>query len=178
MLVQNLRALSALYVRKMKSKFIKLSAGKNQHFTNQHFTSKLYKFLEDKWTYPYINQLQSFVQTIISRVNRITKLAPNKVTKKDVPHLISLIFNDSANLVRRPKFDVGDFVRISKADPPFRKGYKQTFTNEVFEIYDIPTTNPPTYSLIDKSQKPVKGKFQELELDKVRDNSSEITTHE
>ena len=76
-------------------------------------------------------------------------MALNKVTKKDVPYLISIIFNTSAKLVRRPKFYVGDFVQISKADLPFRKGYKQTFTNEVFEIYDIPTTNPPTYSLID-----------------------------
>ena len=98
--------------------------------------------------------------------------------KKDVPYLISLIFDDSANLVRRPKFSVGDFVGISKADLPLRKGYKQTFTNEVFEIYDIPTTNPPTYSLIDATQEPVKRKFYELESVKVRDNSSEITRHE
>ena len=86
------------------------------------------KYLEDKWTYSYVNQLKSFVQTIISRVNRVTKLESNKVTKKDVPYLISL------NLVRRPKFYIGDFVRISKADLLFRKGYKQTFTNKVFEI--------------------------------------------
>ena len=122
--------------------------------------------------------MQSFVQAINSRVNRKTKLAPNKVTKKDVPYLISLIFNTSAKLVRRPKFYLGDFVRISKADLPFRKGYKQTFTNEVFEIYDIPTTNSPTYSLIDAIQEPVKGKFYELELIKVSDNSIEITKHE
>ena len=138
----------------------------------------IYKYLEDKWTYSYINQLQSFVQTINTRVNRVTKLAPNKVTKKDVPYLISLIFDASTKLFRRPKFYVRDFVRISKADLHFRKGYKQTFTNEVFEIYDIPTTNPPTYSLIDASHEPVKRKFYELELVKVRDNSGEITKHE
>ena len=103
-----------------------------------------------------INQLQSFVQTINSRVNRVTNLAPNKVTKKDVLYLISLIFDASTKLVRRQKFYVGDFVRISKADLPFRKGYKQIFTNEIFEIHDIPTTNPPTYSLIGATQEPVK----------------------
>ena len=140
--------------------------------------SLIYKYLEDKWTYSYINQLQSFVQTINSRVNRVTKLAPNKVKKKDVPYLLSLIFNRSAKIVRRPKFYVGDFVRISKADFPFRKEYEQTLTNEVFEIYAIPTTNPPTYSLIDASQEPLKGKFYELEFVKVRDNSSEITEYE
>ena len=104
-------------------------------------------------------------------------MAPNKVTKKDIPYLISLIFNTSAKLVRRQNFYNGDFVRLSKADLPFRKGYKQTFTNEVFEIYDIPTTNLSNYSLIDASQEPVKGKFYELELVKLRENSSEITKH-
>ena len=138
----------------------------------------IYKYLEYKWTYSYINQLQSFVQTINSRVNKVTKIAPNKVTKKDVPYLISLIFNTSAKLVRRPNFYVRDFVRISKAYLPFRKGYKQTFTNNVFEIYDIPTKIPPTYSLIDATQEPVIGKFYELELVKVRYNSGEITKHE
>ena len=113
-----------------------------------------------------------------SRVNRVTNLAPNKVTKKDVPYLISLIFDASTKLVCRPNFYVGDFVRISKADLPFRKGYKQTITNEVFEIYDIPTTSPPIYSLIDATQEPVKGKFYELELVKFRDNSSQIKKHE
>ena len=115
-----------------------------------------------------IRSLKSFVQTNNSRVIRVTKLAPNKVTKKAVSYLLSLTFNASATLVRQPKFYVGDFVRISKADLPFRKGYKQTFTNEVFEIDDIPTTNPLTYSLVDASQEPVKGKFYELELVKVR----------
>ena len=100
------------------------------------------------------------------------------MTKKDIPYLISLILDASTKLVRRPKFYVGDLLRISKPDLPFRKGYKQTFTNEVFEIYDIHTTNPPTYSLIDATQEPVKEKFYELELVKVRDNSSEITKHD
>ena len=91
---------------------------------------------------------------------------------------MSLIFNTSAKLVRRAKLYVGDFVRLSKEDLPFRKGCKQTFTNKVFEIYDIPTTNHPTYILIGASQEPVKGKFYKLELVKVRDNSSEITKNE
>ena len=50
---------------------------------NRHLLRNLiYKYLEDKWTYSYTNQLQSFVQNINSRVNRVTKMAPNKVTQK------------------------------------------------------------------------------------------------
>ena len=62
-----------------------------------------YKYLEEKWTYSYINQLQSFVKTINTRINRVTKLTPNKVTKKDVPDMISFILNASAKLVCRTK---------------------------------------------------------------------------
>ena len=35
-----------------------------------------------KWTYHYISKLSQFVSTIKSRVNLVTKLAPNKVYKE------------------------------------------------------------------------------------------------
>ena len=73
----------------------------------------------------------------------------------------------SQRLVRRPNLYVGDFVRIAKIDLPFRKGYKQSFTDEVFEIFDIPTRNPPTYNLIDGDKEPIEGKFYEPELIRV-----------
>ena len=48
----------------------------------------IYRYVEEKWTDSYIDKLDQFVNTINSRVNRVTKLAPNKVTKKDVPRLV------------------------------------------------------------------------------------------
>ena len=129
--------------------------------------SLIYKYLEDKWTYSYIGKLQDFVNTLNSRPNRVFKLAPNKVTKKDVPRLISFRAEQSLKLVCRPKLYVGDFVRIAKIDIPFRKGYKQSFTDEVFEIFDIPTRNPSTYNLIDADREPIDGKFYEPELIRV-----------
>ena len=126
--------------------------------------SIIYKYLEFEWTNSYIDKLQSFVQTINSRVNRVTKLAPNKVTRKHVPALVSLIANSSSKLVQKPKFYVGDYVRIAKTDLPFRKGYKQIFTDEVFDVVAIPTVNPPTYSLIDAEKEEISGKFYEKEL--------------
>ena len=40
----------------------------------------MYKHMENKWTYHYI-ELSQFVNTSNSRVNRVTKLAPNKETR-------------------------------------------------------------------------------------------------
>ena len=39
----------------------------------------IYKHLEYKWTWKYVDRLDDFVKIINSRVNRVTKLPPNKV---------------------------------------------------------------------------------------------------
>ena len=39
----------------------------------------------------------------------------------------------------KPKFEIGDRVRISKIDFPFQKGNKPQFTGELFEISSIST---------------------------------------
>jgi len=125
----------------------------------------IYKHLEEKWSYTYLPHLQDFVRTINTRVNRVTKLAPAKVTKKHTAHLISL--TSGVNQLRKAKLKVGETVRIAKEDIAFKKGYKQNFTDELFEIVGIPTLNPPTYQLIDEDGEEILGKFYESELVKV-----------
>ncbi len=46
-------------------------------------------------------------------------------------------------------------MRIAKKDLLFRKGYKQTYTNEDFETQKVATLNPPTYNLIDTNQEEI-----------------------
>ena len=128
----------------------------------------IYRYLEEKRTYSYLDKLDSFVKTIISRVNRTIKIAPNKVTKKDVPRLLSLIANTTFS--QKPKFFVGDLVRILKKEETFGKGYKQSFTDEIFQISSIPELNPPTYSLIDTDKEIIQGKFYQPEFQLVRES--------
>ena len=132
---------------------------------NRSLKNITYRYLEEKWTYSYLDKLDSFVKTINSRVNRTIKLAPNKVMKKDVPRLVSLIANTTFS--QKPKIFVGDLVRIMKKEETFGKGYKQSFTDE---ISSIPTLNPPTYSLIDTEKEIIQGKFYQPELQLVRES--------
>ena len=67
----------------------------------------------------------------------------------------------------KPTFKVGDRVRISKYDLPFRKGYKKQFTREVFEIVAIATRKPPTYTNKDEQGEVIQNKFYQKELIKV-----------
>ena len=121
----------------------------------------IYKSLEQKWTWTYIEDLPQFVNTRNSRVNRVTHLAPNKVFKKHEPTLISLAINTT---MYKPKYEKGDLVRIAKHDEKFRRGYKQNYTDEVFSIFKIATVSPPTYNLIDANNVMIEVKFYEPEL--------------
>ena len=67
----------------------------------------------------------------------------------------------------KPKFKVGDRVRISKYDLPFRKGYKPQFTKKVFEIVSISSKKHPTYTIKDEQDEIIRCKFYQKELIKV-----------
>ena len=71
---------------------------------------------------------------------------------------------------QKPKFYIGDFVRIVKKEETFGKVYKQSFTDEVFEIASIPTLHPRTYSLINADKEVIQGKFYQPELKLVRES--------
>ena len=59
------------------------------------FTQKYYLQV-----YHYMNKLQSFVNTIGSRVTGLTKLAPNNVSRKHVPHLCPLAAEKLKEFIR------------------------------------------------------------------------------
>ena len=72
-------------VEKNGIKTYRTESEKNRFCREEHSITKkslIYKYLEDKWSYSFIDKLQDFVNPIISRTNRVIKLAPNKVTKK------------------------------------------------------------------------------------------------
>ena len=81
----------------------------------------------------------------------MTGLAPKEVSDKDVPHFL-WVSNKSTKQLRVPKFRAGDFVRVSKENFPFKKGYKQNYTDEIFQSEKIATLNPPTYNLLDSAK--------------------------
>ena len=121
----------------------------------------IYRYLGEKWTWNYIKELPNFVNIINSRVNRVTRLAPNKVFRKHEPFLISIALDNNKY---KPRFEEGDLVRIAKPDDTVRKPYTQNYTDEVFTVLRLATTSPPTYNLIDANNVKILGKFYEPEL--------------
>ena len=80
----------------------------------------LYSYMED-YGYKFIHKSPQFIATMNSRNNRSTDMKPNHVKNSD---FMSILYSKPLREYKKPKFGIGDRVRISKYDLPFKKGYK------------------------------------------------------
>ena len=103
--------------------------------------------------------MQQFVSTLNCRKNR--SIGKSLIGKSQY---LSILYNKSFKKYTKPKFTIGDRVRISKNDIPFQKGYKPQFTDEIFEISVISTKKPPTYIIKDLQKEEILGKIYEKVL--------------
>ena len=113
--------------------------------------------------YKYIRNLSQFV-TLKSRRNCSTDLIPKNVKNSD---FLSILYSKPLREFRKPKFENGDRVPISKCDLPFRKSHRPQFTKKVFEIVAISSRKLPTYTIKDEQDEIIRGTIYQKELIKV-----------
>ena len=99
-------------------------------------------------------------------INRSIGKSPRDVKNTD---FLSILYNKPLTRYKKLKFKVGDRVRLSKNDIPFRKGYKPQFTDEMFKISAVSTKKPPTYIIKVLDKEEILEKFYEKELRKCSD---------
>ena len=114
--------------------------------------------------YKYIHKLTQFVTTINSRSNCLIDLIPKNVKTSD---FLSILYSKPLGEFRKPQFKIGNRVRISKNDLPFRKGHRPQFIKEVYEIVAISSRKLPTYTIKDEQDEIIRGKFYQKKLVKV-----------
>ena len=71
---------------------------------------------------------------------------------------LSILYSKPLREFKKPKFKVGDRVRISKFGLSFRKGYKPQFT-KVFKIVANSSRKPPTYTIKAEQDEIIRGNF-------------------
>ena len=131
--------------------------------TIRSLKNNLYRYMED-YGYKYIHKLPQFITTLNSRRNSSIDLRPNTVNNCD---FMSILYSKLLRESKKPTFKIGDRVRISKYDLPFRKGDKPQITREVFENVAIATKKPPACTIKDEQDEIIEGKFYQKELIKV-----------
>ena len=91
----------------------------------------LCRYMED-FGYSYIHKLPQSTTTLNPRRYSSIDMRPN--TLKNC-NLMSILYSKPLREFKKPTFKIGDKVRISKYDLPFRKGYKSQFTQEVYKSW-------------------------------------------
>ena len=99
------------------------------------------------------------------------KMSPNEASKKENEEKVFV--NLYGDLIywrpKKPKFAIGDKVRISKYKRRvFDKGYTPNWTEEVFVVDKVLPTKPITYHVIDSMGEEIEGTFYEKELQKAK----------
>ena len=88
------------------------------------------------------------------------------VTTMDDLNTWLMQYDEKRRKKKRPKYKIGDFVRISKiSTTPFIKNFDNNWSDEVFEIVEINTKQIPVmYVIRDEDGNVIQGKFYEEEL--------------
>jgi len=118
-------------------------------------------------SYKWIDNYKALVDFYNGKVHRTIGMPPNKVTHRNENLILNRSFRH-LKIYSKPKFSVGDNVRISKYKHIFEKGYTPNWTTEIFKIHKVQNTNPSTYILKDYQGKIIKGAFYTEELQKSR----------
>lgn len=129
--------------------------------------NKLYKYFSLNGNYKWLGQpLVSTMQRYNNTKHRTIQFKPadvNKCNEQVIKENINKM-NKHTLVQWRPKFKVGDCVRISKYKHNFEKGYTPNWSTELFTIKKVNKSLPVTYHIEDQRKQNILGAFYEQEL--------------
>ena len=142
---------------------------------NRTIKRNMWKYFTANNTHKYIDILPELVEKYNKTYHRSIKTTPINASKPDnFNHVFKALYGNMKQLERKPKFKVGDRVRITKKKKTFEKGFTTNWSEELFIITKVKITKPPTYEIEDLNGKPIQGTFYEQELQKSKQSSYRV----
>ena len=143
---------------------------------NRTLKTVMWKEFTRKSTRRWITMLPGLIKSYNNTVHRsLFGLTPQKAysfDKKQETALWTKQYGDAINErgQSKPKFAIGDTVRISRSKNIFEKGYLPNWSNELFQIVSIIHDEPIRYKIKDLhgSGEVLEGSFYTEELQKVK----------
>jgi hypothetical protein len=137
--------------------------------------SRIYKYITKYGNKrSYLEDLPMIVESINNTKHGSHGFAPNEVTLENQELVFEKLYpNFYKQRKRVPLLKIGDKVRISKLRQVFAKGYRATYTKDVFTVSAVLSTrDPPVYRLKDADDTDILGVFYANELLKVPDEKT------
>ena len=125
----------------------------------------------------YWDKLDKLVDDYNNTYHSHIEMTPTEASKKENENKVfANLYGDLIYLKpKKPKFSIGDKVRISKHKRRvFDKGYTPNWTEEVFVVDKVMLTKPVTYHVVDLLGEKVEGSFYEKELQKAKQQTFRI----
>ena len=141
---------------------------------NRTLQDLIYPYLTHNDTKRYIDSLDALLRTYNTRVHRTIKMSPDKAELAKNHHLVrqnlGMYYDKSISRKKKPKYKVGDIVRIKIAKKAFTRGYHPSFTDKLFKIIAVKVSMPmPMYTVQDvQDGEEITGGFYEEEIQIVR----------
>ena len=128
--------------------------------------TKMWKQFTVQGNTVYLDILPKILEQYNNTKHRSTKMTPVEASRKKNENTVySNLYGDIKQLSSKPKFKIGDKVRISKYKRKvFDRGYPPNWTEEIFLIDKIQSTNTITNRLKDLNNEEMQGSFYEPEL--------------
>ena len=133
---------------------------------NRTLKDMMYRHFKEHNTDRCVEILNDLIIEYNNKVHSVTKPKPNNIYLHIMkPHIKET--NEEEDKFYEDKYRVRDYVRVSKMKKTFEKGYTTRWSNEVFKVVFIDTSQRPyMYGLEDLLGEEVKGNFYAEELQK------------
>ena len=117
---------------------------------NRTLKNLMFRYMTHNETDRYIDALPFLVSTYNNRKHRMIGMTPDQAEKPGQTYAIRRKQEEYYSKVKRtkPRYKVGEIVRISKLKGHFDRGFTQQYQEEIYRIKSISTRLPyPTYEL-------------------------------
>ena len=144
---------------------------------NRTMKNRMWKMFSANNNTVYWDKLKDLVDDYNNTKNSSIKMTPTEASKKEnEKKVFTNLYGELIYLKpKKPKFSIGDKVRISKYKRRvFDKGYTPNWTEEVFVVDKVMLTKPITYHIADLLGEEIEGSFYEKELQKAKQQTFRI----
>ena len=136
---------------------------------NRTLGEMIQKHMTTNHTTKYIDVLQKLLNEYNNKYHTSIKMTPFEASDpKNKSTVLNNLYSNIESIHLKPKFNVGDRVRIQKYKNIFQKGYTAKWTTEIFVVEKVNQTNPVTYKIKDLNEEPISGSFYTEELQKTK----------
>ena len=130
---------------------------------NRTILNKIYKNFTLNNNTIWIKDLNKLVKEYNNSYHRTIKMKPVDASKKSNENIVRKNYNFEIT-DKKQKFKIGDKVRVSLLKNTFEKGYTSNWSEQIYVIDDIKSSNVHYYSLKDLNGEKLDGTFYQEEL--------------